>query len=191
VVDDNPQNRALARATLEDEGFVVEIATSGEDAITAFTRARPDCVLLDIRMPGIGGIAACARIRSLPGGADVPIVFVTAQRDVDTFDRAREAGGDDFVIKPYRPSELVARVMAATKLRRMSVERSELYELIRQQRDDVMRLQLHKDQLVEFLVHDFKNPVHAIDLGGASRVTPPRASAGRVRPRGSGWRVAR
>ena len=103
-------------------------------------------------------------------------MFVTAQRDVDTFDRAREAGGDDFVIKPYRPSELVARVTAATKLRRMSAERSELYELIRQQRDDVMRLQLHKDQLIEFLVHDFKNPVHSIDLLGERISRDPAAS---------------
>jgi signal transduction histidine kinase len=164
VVDDNTENRALARATLEDEGHRVVLATGGEDGIAAFEREQPDCVLLDVRMPGVDGLAACERIRALPGGRDTPIVFVTAQRDVDTFDRTLRAGGDDFMTKPYRPIELVARVDAALKLRRLATERSELYGQIKQQRDDLLRLQLQKEQLVAFLVHDLKNPVNAIEL---------------------------
>ena len=127
VVDDNAENRALAEATLTDDGYRVVLAASGEAGIAAFERERPDCVLLDVRMPGIDGPTACERIRALPGGRDVPIVFVTAQRDVDTFDRALHAGGDDFLTKPFRPNELVARVEAALKLRRLAVERSDLY----------------------------------------------------------------
>jgi signal transduction histidine kinase len=165
VVDDNAENRALAQQALEDEGFRVELASNGPDGLATFGRTdRIDCVLLDIRMPGMDGITVCTELRRLPGGADVPILFVTAQRDVDAFDRAREAGGDDFITKPYRPSELLARVTAAIKLRRMALERNELVELIRQQRDDLMRLQLQKEQLVAFLVHDLKNPVNAIEL---------------------------
>jgi signal transduction histidine kinase len=164
VVDDNAENRALAQQALEDEGFQVELANNGQDALACFARTRADCVLLDIRMPGMDGIAVCSELRRLPGGADVPILFVTAQRDVDAFDRALAAGGDDFITKPYRPSELLARVTAAIKLRRMTVERNDLVELIRQQRDDLMRLQLQKEQLVAFLVHDLKNPVNAIEL---------------------------
>ncbi|MEO8705844.1 MAG: hybrid sensor histidine kinase/response regulator [Kofleriaceae bacterium] len=166
VVDDTVENRALAQATLEDESYVVELATSGEQAIAAFTREQPDCVLLDIRMPGMNGIDACMRIRALPGGADVPILFLTAQRDVETFDRARDAGGDDFITKPVRPTELVTRVANAMRLRRMTMERGALYEQTRRQRDDLMRLQLQKEQLMEFLVHDLKNPVNAIELHG-------------------------
>jgi signal transduction histidine kinase len=164
VVDDNAENRALAQATLEDEGFIVRLATSGVEALEAFAREPADCVLLDIRMPGMDGIAVCGRLRELPGGDDVPILFLTAQRDVDTFDRARAAGGDDFLTKPVRPNELIARVGAAAKVRRMAIERRELYDIVRAQRDDLMRLQLHKEQLVAFLVHDLKNPVNAIDL---------------------------
>jgi len=176
VVDDNAENRALARATLEDEGFRVELATNGVEAIAAFARTRPDCVLLDIRMPGMDGIDVCGHLRELPGGADVPILFVTAQRDVEAFDRAQQAGGDDFITKPYRPSELLTRVAAATKLRRMAIERGELYDLIRRQRDDLMRVQLQKEQLIAFLVHDLKNPVHAIELHGDRIVREPNAS---------------
>lgn len=164
VVDDNGDNRALAQATLEDEGFTVRLAATGEAALAAFAAEPADCVLLDIRMPGMDGVAVCRRLRELQGGADVPILFLTAQRDVDTFDRARAAGGDDFLTKPIRPDELIARVSAAAKLRRMAVERRELYELVRAQRDDLLRLQLYKEQLAAFLVHDLKNPVHTIGL---------------------------
>jgi two-component system, sensor histidine kinase and response regulator len=164
VVDDNAQNRALAKETLEDEGYEVILATTGEDAIRAFEQHRPDCVLLDVRMPGMGGLTACARIRSLPGGADTPIVFLTALRDVDTFDHAVQAGADDFLTKPVRPSELLARIQSALKLRRMSAELREHYEIVRRQRDDLMRLQLQKERLTAFVVHDLKNPVSSMDL---------------------------
>jgi len=164
VVDDNAENRALAEATLEDEGYRVVLASGGEAGVAAFERERPDCVLLDVRMPGTDGPAACERIRALPGGADVPVVFVTALRDVETFDRAVHAGGDDYLTKPFRPNELIARVEAALKLGRLAVERSDLYAQVKQQRDDLQRLQLQKEQLVAFLVHDLKNPVNTIGL---------------------------
>jgi signal transduction histidine kinase len=166
VVDDNVENRALAKATLEDEGYRVALAETGEAGLAAFGETRPDCVLLDIRMPGMDGITVCKHLRALPGGTEVPILFVTAQRDLDTFDRAHDAGGDDFITKPFRPTELISRVSTAVKLRRMAAERTELYELGRRQRDDLLRLQLQKEQLVAFLVHDLKNPVNAIDLHG-------------------------
>jgi two-component system sensor histidine kinase/response regulator len=164
VVDDNAENRTLAEATLTDDGYRVVLASGGAAGIAAFERDRPDCVLLDVRMPGMDGPTTCARIRALPGGGDVSIVFVTALRDVETFDRTVGAGGDDFLTKPFRPNELIARVEAALKLRRLAAERSELYAQVKQQRDDLQRLQLQKEQLVAFLVHDLKNPVNAIEL---------------------------
>jgi len=180
VVDDNAENRALAKATLEDEDYRVVLATTGEEGLAAFERERPDCVLLDIRMPGMDGITACKRLRELPGGRDVPILFVTAQRDLDTFDQAQGAGGDDFIMKPFRPTELIARVSTAVRLRRIAAERSELYELGRRQRDDLLRLQLQKEQLVAFLVHDLKNPVNTIDLH-AQRILRDKAATDRSR----------
>lgn len=164
VVDDNAENRALGQATLEDEGHVVLVAASGEEAIALFDAEQPDCVLLDVRMPGMDGFEVCSRIRARPNGADTPIIFLTALRDVDTFDRALRAGGDDFLTKPVRPTELVVRVQSALKLRRMSAELREHYELVRRQRDDLMRLQLQKERLTAFLVHDLKNPVNSMDL---------------------------
>lgn len=179
VVDDNPTNRALAEATLSDEGYRVVLADGGLTGVEAFARERPDCVLLDVRMPDLDGPATCERIRALPGGADVPVIFVTALRDVDTFDRALVAGGDDYLTKPYRPTELCARVVAALKLRRLAAERSELFAQLKRQRDDLQRLQLQKEELVAYVVHDLKNPVNAISLHAElllrDRATGPRA----------------
>jgi signal transduction histidine kinase len=164
VVDDNEANLELARNTLEDEGYRVVLARGGAEGIAAFEREHPDCILLNVRMPGVDGFAACERIRSLPGGAATPVLFLTALRDVDTFDRALRAGGDDFLTKPVRPTELVVRVQSALKLRRMSEELREHYELLKRQRDDLLRLQLQKERLTAFVVHDLKNPVNSMDL---------------------------
>ena len=164
VVDDNEANRSLAQNTLEDEGYRVILAAGGAEGIAAFEREQPDCVLLDVRMPEIDGFTVCERIRRLPGGPDTPVIFLTALRDIDTFDRALRAGGDDFLTKPVRPTELVVRVQTALKLRRLRTELHEHYALLKRQRDDVMRLQLQKERLTAFVVHDLKNPVNSMDL---------------------------
>jgi two-component system, sensor histidine kinase and response regulator len=177
VVDDNEPNRALARATLEDEGYRVVLAENGVEGVAAFERERPDCVLLDVRMPDLDGFDVCARIRALPGGDDVPVVFVTALRDVDAFDQALHSGGDDFLTKPVRPTELLLRVQAALKLRKLRAERHGLYEILRQQRDDLMRASLYKERLTAFLVHDLKNPVNGMMLNAQLILRDAGASA--------------
>jgi two-component system sensor histidine kinase/response regulator len=164
VVDDNEANRLLAENTLEDEGYRVVLASGGAEGVAAFEREHPDCVLLDIRMPEVDGFTACERIRALPRGSETPVLFLTALRDVDTFDHALRAGGDDFLTKPVRPTELVIRVRNALKLRRLNIELREHYEILRRQRDDLFRLQLQKERLTAFVVHDLKNPVNSLDL---------------------------
>ncbi|MET0389722.1 MAG: hybrid sensor histidine kinase/response regulator [Polyangiales bacterium] len=176
VVDDNAENLALAQATLEDEGYTVTLVKRGEDALRVVEEALPDCVLLDIRLPGLDGFGVCARIRALPYGQLLPIVFLTALRDVDVFDQALRAGADDFLTKPIRPTELAVRVQTALKLGRMNAELREHYELVRKQRDDLMRLQLQKDQMSAFIVHDLKNPASAMDLHAQLILRDPQLS---------------
>lgn len=164
VVDDNEANRLLAQSTLEDEGYTVILANGGAEAMAAFEAHQPDCILLDVRMPEIDGFAVCERIRAAPRGAETPVIFLTALRDVDTFDKALRAGGDDFLSKPVRPTELVVRVQTALQLRRLRRELREHYDLLKKQRDDLMRLHLQKERLMAFVVHDLKNPVNSMDL---------------------------
>jgi signal transduction histidine kinase len=164
VVDDNEANRSLAENTLEDEGYRVVLATNGSEGVAAFEKERPECILLDIRMPDMDGFAVCERIRALPGGQETPVLFLTALRDVDTFDHAVRAGGNDYLTKPIRPSDLVVRVRSALKVRRLTAELREHFDLLKQQRDDMQRLQLQKERLMAFVVHDLKNPVNSMDL---------------------------
>ena len=164
VVDDHDVNLLLARHTLEDAGYEVVLAANGMEALARFVEQPADCVLLDVRMPDIDGFAVCERLRSLPGGAEMPVLFLTALRDVETFDRASRVDADDFLTKPVRPQELVARVRTAIELRRVRAELREHYGLLKKQRDDLMRLQLQKERLMAFVVHDLKNPVHTMDL---------------------------
>jgi two-component system, sensor histidine kinase and response regulator len=173
VVDDNEANRTLARMSLENEGYDVEIATSGEEALRMFEEHRPDCIVLDIKMPGLDGTKVCATIRQSKVGADVPILFLTASRDVDTFDKAIRAGGDDFLTKPIQPVELAIRVEAAMKMHRLGAELRQQFDLVRHQRDAMMRLQLQKEELTAFIVHDLKNPVNAIDLHAQLAIRNP------------------
>jgi two-component system sensor histidine kinase/response regulator len=97
----------------------VVVCSSGEEGLAAF-EAGFDCALLDVKMPGMDGLELSRRIRSR--GAELPILFLTALRDVDTFDAALQAGGDDFLTKPVRPTELLVRVQAALRLRRLTAE---------------------------------------------------------------------
>lgn len=164
VVDDNEPNRILARDTLVDEGFEVLLAKDGPEALALFAAHEPDCVVLDVRMPGMDGFAVCEKIRVTHDRSRAPVLFLTALRDVDTFDRALRAGGDDFLTKPVRPAELVVRVRSALELRRLNAEIGAQFEAMKRQRDELIRLHLQKERLIAFVVHDLKNPVAALSL---------------------------
>jgi signal transduction histidine kinase len=131
-------------------------------------------------MPDMDGIEVCKRIRQSKCG-ETPVLFCTALRDVDTFDRALVAGGDDFLTKPVHPTELVLRVNSVLRLRRLTGELREQYNLLKQQRDEMLRFQLYKERLTAFLVHDLKNPVNTLSLHAQMLQRypdlPPAASA--------------
>jgi two-component system, cell cycle sensor histidine kinase and response regulator CckA len=100
VVDDDAGTRLLAAASLERFGFGVEQSGDGEAALAAFDRLRPDLLLLDLLMPGTDGFAVCAEIRRRPGGDRTPILVLTVLDDIESINRAYEAGATDFITKP-------------------------------------------------------------------------------------------
>lgn len=109
TVEDDERIRTAVKMALEDEGWEVEEADNGEDALAAFTRHPADVVLIDIMLPGIDGFELCRTIRKL---SDVPIVMVTARVDTHDVVAGLEAGADDYLTKPFAPKELSARIRA-------------------------------------------------------------------------------
>jgi DNA-binding response OmpR family regulator len=109
TVEDDERIRTAVRLALEDEGWDVEEADTGEEALQAFTRQPSDVVLIDIMLPGIDGFDVCRSIRRV---SDVPIVMVTARADTHDVVAGLEAGADDYLTKPFAPKELSARIRA-------------------------------------------------------------------------------
>ena len=112
VVDDEPQLRRVMLATLTDLGYVVIDARSGEEALEKYRQETPDLVLLDLNMPGIGGLETCRVIRS---GSDVPIIILSVRNAERDKVEALDAGADDYVTKPFGIQELLARIRAAMR----------------------------------------------------------------------------
>ena len=119
VVDDEPQIRRIMRTTLTSAGYEVDDAKTGEEALLKVREFRPDLVLLDINMPGMGGLAACRAMRK---DANLAIIMLTVHNTESAKVETLDAGADDFVTKPYSTPELLARIRAA--LRRLPVPQS-------------------------------------------------------------------
>src|SRR3712207_6782437 len=113
VVDDDPALAEMLGIVLRGEGFDPSFVADGARAIGCFRELRPDMVLLDLMLPGMSGIDVCRQIRAESG---VPIIMLTAKSDTVDIVLGLESGADDYVVKPFKPKELVARVRA--RLRR-------------------------------------------------------------------------
>ena len=113
------------------------------------------------------GFETCRRLRALPGGADVPILFLTALGDLGTHKAALDSGADDFLTKPINRTELLIRVRSLLRIRRLSDELRRNYDVIRSQRDELLAAQRQQLELATLIVHDLKNPLSSI-LSNAS-----------------------
>ena len=120
VVDDEPQIRRVLRVALSTEGYEVHTAKSGEEALDAIREQRFDLLLLDVNMPGMGGLAACREIRHC---SEAAIIMLTVRNSEQDKVSALDAGADDYVTKPFGMPELLARIRAA--LRRLPAAANE------------------------------------------------------------------
>ena len=120
VVDDDPALAEMLTIVLRGEGFEAAVVRDGSRAMAAFRDVKPDLVLLDLMLPGMSGLDVCKEIRSESG---VPIIMLTAKTDTVDVVLGLESGADDYVMKPFKPKELTARIRA--RLRRGDVGSSE------------------------------------------------------------------
>jgi len=119
IVDDEAQIRRVMRTSLSSHGYTILEASTGEEAVEIVRQERPDLVLLDINMPGIGGIEACREIRESSNASIIMLTVRSTERDKV---RALDAGADDYVVKPFSMEEVLARIRAV--LRRSMEARS-------------------------------------------------------------------
>ena len=115
VVEDETALLTLLRYNLEKEGFTVSEAHDGEEALLHLKEAKPDAVLLDWMLPRLSGLELCRQIRRAPAWRDLPVIILTARTEEGDRVRGLDSGADDYVVKPFSPNELVARLRAVIR----------------------------------------------------------------------------
>lgn len=115
IVEDEAPLVTLLRYNLEQEGFDVAEAVDGEEALLRIAEAKPDAVLLDWMLPNVSGIEVCRQLRRAPSTRTVPIIMLTARGEETDRVRGLNSGADDYVVKPFSPSELIARLRAVIR----------------------------------------------------------------------------
>ncbi|MFH2137346.1 MAG: response regulator [Candidatus Omnitrophota bacterium] len=155
IVDDEAINIKLLNAILDTNGYEVLKASCGEEALQIVGDKDVDLILLDIMMPGLDGFEVTRRLRSDEKTQPIPIILVTALKETEDRINGIEAGGDDFIAKPFDKYELLARVKSLLKIKFLHEERDENYRKL-------MKLEKMKDTLSQMLVHDLKHPTTVI-----------------------------
>jgi two-component system, sensor histidine kinase and response regulator len=150
VVDDQPANIQVVGSVLGKLGYEIIPALDGATALKRLAIHLPDLILLDLLMPGMDGCEVCRRLRENPDWEDLPVIFVSAADDKDLVVRALEAGGVDYITKPFNQAELVLRVKTQLDLKAA--------------RDRLQQLAEDKDELLGILAHDLKNHLGGMQL---------------------------
>lgn len=159
VVDDVPHNVQLLARILKAEGHTIRTALSGPEAITLAHNSPPDIILLDIQMPEMDGYAVCEYLKADEILQHIPIIFISALTDTQGIVKALNTGGVDYVTKPFKIQEVVARVNSQMML---VEQRREIERLREQDRQHYHALDEMKNEFIRMATHDLKNPLGII-----------------------------
>ena len=157
VVDDGIDNLRLLSDLLGEHGYEVRAVTTGRQALQAVEHDPPDLILLDITMPEMNGYEVCQRLKAKDRSKDVPVIFLTSLTDTADKVRAFDAGGVDYVTKPFQFDEVLARVKTHVALRRAQADLADSYTRLR-------ALEQLRDDLVRMVVHDMGSPLQALGI---------------------------
>ena len=159
VVDDNEMNVELLSNMLERYHYRVVTSLSGLETLRLVKEERPELILLDINMPQMSGYEVCRRIKAEPESADIPVIFISALDDTENIVQGFDAGGVDYILKPFKFREVLARVETQLTLYRQKLKIDELRQRERQQFETMDDL---RQQFIGSATHDLKNPLFVV-----------------------------
>ena len=156
VIDDSPLDRKLISKVLERKNFQVHSAASGEEGIGMIRKVKPDLILLDIMMDGMDGLETCQHLKKMPECQNVAIIFMTGKTDSDTILQAFSEGASDYITKPYRIKEAMARIETHLKVRSLLQQHTAFIKALTQANTE-------KSKFLGIASHDLKNPLVSIN----------------------------
>jgi two-component system sensor histidine kinase/response regulator len=155
LVDDDRLNLRILAGILKPEGVNVAATLSGESALEEYARFQPDLVLLDVLMPGIDGFETCRRLKQIYGDVCAPVIFITAKHESEDIVEGLEAGGVDYLSKPFRPKEALARIRIHLQNKLLLAQQSKLVE-------QLSSANAAKNRFLGMAAHDLRNPLASI-----------------------------
>jgi two-component system, sensor histidine kinase and response regulator len=155
LVDDDRLNLRILRGILQNEGYVLAEAGSAEAAMEKYEEFQPDLVLFDVILPGMDGFEACRELRKRYGGQAAPVMFITAKQESDSVVEGFGAGGVDYVMKPFRQKEVVARIRTHLHMRLLMDQQQTLVSQLSKANAD-------KNKFLGMAAHDLRNPLASI-----------------------------
>lgn len=163
IVDDEPSNFDVIAAQLSDCDYLMDYASSGQEALSSLDIYNPDLILLDVMMPGINGIEVCQQIKAMPKWQAVPIVMVTALSSKADLAKCLDAGADDFISKPVNSEELRARVKSMLRIKKQ-FDKIQSLSLIQENTIDTLKISLGalRGNLASNLSHELNPPLYGI-----------------------------
>lgn len=162
IVDDTDANIRLLSHVLRADGFSPIVAFNGTDALELIESRKPDIVLLDIMMPDMTGYEVCRKVNQSEELKTIPIIFLSALSETSNKVEGFEAGGVDYVTKPFQKDEVLARIRTHLYLSKLQKERDERIYTLRLREKELSELNTKKDNLMRMVSHDIKNPLTGI-----------------------------
>jgi two-component system sensor histidine kinase/response regulator len=180
IVDDNSKNIQLLASVLTNNNYEIEYALNGEKALEWLKEITFDLILLDIMMPEMDGFETCRKIKEIPAKNEIPIIFLTANTDIESVTNAFDIGGVDYITKPFNEKELLARVKTHLELKdnkdklkkvniwleeQVALKTEELqvaYQELQEAFQELEQLDVAKDEFLKILSHEIRTPLNGI-----------------------------
>ncbi len=162
IVDDNKENIDLIAYFLKPQNYSISTASDGVEALEKVETEEPDIILLDIMLPKMDGFQVCERIKKNQDTRFIPVIMITALKELKDKIRALEVGADDFISKPFENVELLTRVKSLLRIKSYHDQLEEKNLELKEKNRELLKMDKFKEELNHLIVHDMKNPLFVI-----------------------------